>query len=105
MPLRYGGGIKTVEQALQIFKLGIEKVAISSSAVFNPNIIREIANIVGKQSVVTVIDVKKKNLVVNMICIHTMVKINLYYLPLNLEAGRNNLVAEKLLSTPLTKMD
>ena len=60
MPLCYGGGIKTVEQALEIFKLGIEKVAISSSAVFNPNIIREIANIVGKQSVVTVIDVKKK---------------------------------------------
>lgn len=60
MPLCYGGGIKTVEQAQQIFSLGVEKVAVSSLAVESPEIITAIADRVGKQSVVVVIDVKKK---------------------------------------------
>ncbi len=60
MPLCYGGGIKTKQQALKIFKLGVEKIAISSAAIDNPKIISEIANIVGNQSVVIVIDVKKR---------------------------------------------
>jgi cyclase len=58
MPLCYGGGIKTVEQAQKIFSLGVEKVAISSQAVNSPYLIREIARRVGKQSIVVVIDVK-----------------------------------------------
>ena len=60
MPLCYGGGVKTVEQALQIFSLGVEKIAISSSAIENPVLISQIAERVGRQSVITVIDVKKK---------------------------------------------
>ena len=59
MPLCYGGGIKTAEQAQRIFSLGVEKVALSSIAVEQPELITEIANIVGNQSVVIVIDVKK----------------------------------------------
>jgi cyclase len=58
MPLCYGGGIKTVEQAQKIFSLGVEKVAISSQAVNSPSLIREIGRRVGKQSIVVVIDVK-----------------------------------------------
>lgn len=60
MPLCYGGGIKTAEQAQRIFALGVEKISISSIAVQNPEIITEIANVVGNQSVVVVLDVKKK---------------------------------------------
>lgn len=60
MPLCYGGGIKSVEQAQRLFGLGIEKIAVSSIAVQNPDIITEIASRVGKQSVVVVLDVKKK---------------------------------------------
>jgi cyclase len=59
MPLCYGGGIKTVEQAQRIFGLGVEKIAVSSIAVKNPNIISEMASRVGNQSVVVVLDVKK----------------------------------------------
>jgi cyclase len=36
MPLCYGGGVKTVEQAKKIISLGVEKIAISSEAIFNP---------------------------------------------------------------------
>jgi imidazole glycerol-phosphate synthase subunit HisF len=60
MPLCYGGGVKTVEQAQKIFGLGIEKIALSAAVVQNPSLITEIANRVGSQSVIVVIDVKKK---------------------------------------------
>jgi cyclase len=60
MPLCYGGGIKTAEQAQKIFALGVEKIAISSIVIETPEIITEIANVVGNQSVVVVLDVKKK---------------------------------------------
>lgn len=60
MPLCYGGGVKTVDQAHKIFSLGVEKIAISSAAIENPKLITEMANRVGNQSVVVVIDVKKK---------------------------------------------
>jgi cyclase len=60
MPLCYGGGIKTPEQAKRIISLGVEKVAISSSAVENPNLISQIADEIGRQSVVVVLDVKKR---------------------------------------------
>lgn len=59
MPLAYGGGIKTLEQAIKIFKIGIEKIAINSAAHHNLKLITEIATIYGSQAVVGVIDVKK----------------------------------------------
>jgi cyclase len=60
MPLCYGGGIKFLEQAQKIFSLGIEKIALSSSAIINPKLISEIAERVGSQSVIVVLDVKKR---------------------------------------------
>lgn len=60
MPLCYGGGVKTVEQAQKIFGLGIEKIALSSAVLHNPELISQIANRVGAQSVIVVLDVKKK---------------------------------------------
>lgn len=62
MPLCYGGGVKTVEQAMKIISLGAEKIAISSLAVENTSIISDISEAVGTQSVVVIIDVKKKKL-------------------------------------------
>jgi imidazole glycerol-phosphate synthase subunit HisF len=60
MPLCYGGGVKTVEQARKIISLGAEKVAISSAALENPALVSQIADAVGRQSVVVILDVKKK---------------------------------------------
>ena len=60
MPLCYGGGIKTVEEAKAIFCLGVEKIAVSSIAVENPEIVAKIAELVGNQSVIVVLDVKKR---------------------------------------------
>jgi len=60
MPICYGGGIKTLVQAQKIFSLGIEKIALSSAAIENPNLISDISECVGSQSVVVVLDVRKK---------------------------------------------
>jgi cyclase len=62
MPLCYGGGIKTPGQAKRIIGLGVEKVAISSAAVENPALITQISHEIGRQSVVVVLDVKKRML-------------------------------------------
>ena len=60
MPLCYGGGVKTVEQAQKIFGLGIEKIALSTAVLQNPELITQIADRVVAQSVILVLDVKKK---------------------------------------------
>lgn len=60
MPICYGGGIKNPDQAQKILNLGVEKVAISSAIFSEPNIIESIAENIGSQSVVAVLDVKKK---------------------------------------------
>lgn len=59
MPVAYGGGIKTHKQALTLINLGIEKIIISSKATREPQFVSELSEIVGSQSVVVCIDVKK----------------------------------------------
>lgn len=59
MPLCYGGGIKTPEEALKLVNLGVEKVAMSSALVDQPSLAKEMADAVGQQSVVAVLDIKK----------------------------------------------
>mgnify|MGYP001457606753 CR=1 FL=1 len=59
MPLCYGGGVKTVNDAKEIIRLGVEKVSVSSAAIENPQLVSEIANEIGSQSISVVIDYKK----------------------------------------------
>jgi cyclase len=59
MPLCYGGGVKNIEQMKKIYALGVEKISLSSSAVLNPELIKEAASIFGNQSVIVTVDVKK----------------------------------------------
>jgi imidazole glycerol-phosphate synthase subunit HisF len=60
MPLCYGGGVKTAEQAKAIIGLGVEKVALSAAVLENPALVTQIADEIGNQSVVVVLDVKKR---------------------------------------------
>tara|TARA_B100000963_G_scaffold143536_1_gene125041 strand:+ start:876 stop:1637 length:762 start_codon:yes stop_codon:yes gene_type:complete len=59
MPLCYGGGIKNVDDAKRVFDLGLEKICLNTASLENPQIIKDIANIFGSQSLVISIDVKK----------------------------------------------
>lgn len=79
MPLCYGGGVKTAKQAEKIICMGVEKVAISSVAIENPSIVSEFASAVGSQSVVAIIDVRKKNGILNKgyeVCTHNATKVH-----------------------------
>ena len=59
IPLAYGGGISTIDEVKQLFYLGVEKVIFNHQAVHNKNLISAAARMVGSQSVVVSIDVKK----------------------------------------------
>lgn len=62
MPLGYGGGITTIEQVRRIIGIGIEKIVINTAAVERTALITEAADVIGSQSVVVSIDVKKTGL-------------------------------------------
>ena len=59
MPLCYGGCVRSVDDALRILSLGVEKVALSSGVVQRPELVAQIAREVGNQSVVVVLDLKR----------------------------------------------
>jgi cyclase len=60
MPLCYGGGVTTAEQASRIIDLGVEKVSVSAAAVADPALLTRMAEAIGRQSVVAVLDVRRK---------------------------------------------
>jgi len=59
MPFAYGGGIKTLDQAARLFKIGVEKVILNTAALKTPQLIHDIATRFGAQSIVVSIDVKR----------------------------------------------
>lgn len=59
MPLCYGGGIRSADDARTLFSLGVEKVALQSAVLRSPEIVGEIAGWAGEQAVVVSIDVKR----------------------------------------------
>lgn len=59
MPLCYGGGIRTLEQARRIVACGVEKIAVNSMAIERPDLLRELSDELGASSVVASIDVKR----------------------------------------------
>ena len=56
MPLAFGGGVRTLEDAVQIISGGAEKVVINTAAVENQGLIEEIASKYGSQAVTVAID-------------------------------------------------
>ncbi len=59
MPLCYGGGIHTIEQASVLFSIGIEKISLQSAAYEDLTLISRLADKFGKQSILVSVDVKK----------------------------------------------
>lgn len=62
IPMCYGGGVSKLEHFEQIFRLGIEKVAVNAAATGGMVLITEAARIFGSQSVVVGIDVRRSML-------------------------------------------
>ncbi len=59
MPLCYGGGVRSVADALAVVGAGVEKVAVNHAALRDPALVSALADALGRQSVVVGIDVKK----------------------------------------------
>jgi len=60
MPVAYGGGIRSADEAAAILAIGIEKIVVNTQAVADPQIVHEMSRRFGSQSVVVAIDVKRK---------------------------------------------
>lgn len=59
MPLCYGGGINSIDQARRLFSSGIEKVSVNTAADRNPSLLTELASMFGRQAVVASVDVSR----------------------------------------------
>ncbi|WP_298309266.1 imidazole glycerol phosphate synthase subunit HisF [Flavobacterium sp.] len=59
IPFTVGGGIQSVEDARLLLQSGADKVSINSAAVLNPELITQISDAFGIQSLVVAIDIKK----------------------------------------------
>src|SRR5215510_38338 len=59
MPLTVGGGIKSVDDMFTMLRAGADKISINSSALANPELIRQGAEKFGSQCIVASIDAKK----------------------------------------------
>lgn len=61
IPLTVGGGIRSVDDVQKALKAGADKVAINSSALKRPELIKEAAQKFGSQCIVVAIDAKKRD--------------------------------------------
>lgn len=59
MPIGYGGGVRTCDQARRLFSLGVEKVVVTSAAMADPVLLRRLSDEFGSQSIVAGIDVRR----------------------------------------------
>ena len=60
IPITVGGGIRSVEDAWELFRCGADKVAINTAAIANPDLITQISKRFGNQAVVVSIEAKAK---------------------------------------------
>jgi imidazole glycerol-phosphate synthase subunit HisF len=60
IPLTVGGGVRKVQDVRRLLNAGADKVSINTSAVTNPELVREASGVVGNQAIVVAIDAKKK---------------------------------------------
>ena len=59
VPFTIGGGIRSLEDAQAVLDAGADKVSVNSAALERPDLIDELANVLGAQCVVLAIDAKE----------------------------------------------
>jgi len=62
MPLTVGGGVRTLEDIKKLLRSGADKVSINTSAVENPDFVKEAADKFGSQCIVVAVDAKSSNI-------------------------------------------
>ena len=59
IPLTVGGGVRTLEDARRLLRVGADKVSVNSAAVLRPEIVDEVAATFGAQCMVLGMDVRR----------------------------------------------
>jgi cyclase len=59
IPLTVGGGVRTLEDARRLLRVGADKVSVNSAAVGDPGLIDELSDTFGAQCVVLGMDVRR----------------------------------------------
>jgi cyclase len=59
IPLTVGGGVRAVEDVRRLLNAGADKISMNSSAVANPQLVRDAADKYGSQCIVVAIDAKR----------------------------------------------
>ncbi|HLI01313.1 MAG TPA: imidazole glycerol phosphate synthase subunit HisF [Acidimicrobiales bacterium] len=60
IPLTVGGGVRTLEDARRLLRVGADKVSVNSAAVARPELVSEIATEFGAQCAVVGVDVRRR---------------------------------------------
>ncbi len=61
IPVTVGGGIRSVDDALNLFKSGADKIAINTGAIKSPELLNDLIKRFGSQAIVLSIEAKKKD--------------------------------------------
>ena len=61
IPFTVGGGIRSVEDARQILRLGADKVSLNTAAVIRPDLISDVSKEFGNQCVVVAVDSRRSD--------------------------------------------
>jgi len=64
VPVQVGGGIRTVDDALNLINIGAERVILGTSAVKNPDIVEDLSSKVGKEKIMVALDAKDGKVVI-----------------------------------------
>lgn len=64
VPVQVGGGIRTVDDALNLIKVGAKRVILGTSAVKNPDIVEELSSKVGSEKIMVALDAKDGKVVI-----------------------------------------
>jgi len=62
IPLTVGGGVRKADDVRRLLNAGADKVSINTTAVTNPDVVREAASRFGSQAIVVAIDAKQVSL-------------------------------------------
>jgi phosphoribosylformimino-5-aminoimidazole carboxamide ribotide isomerase len=64
VPVQLGGGIRTVDDAANLLDLGVEKVILGTMAVENPEMVNQLSDEYGSDSIIVALDSKNSEVVV-----------------------------------------
>jgi cyclase len=61
MPLTVGGGVRTLDDVRKLLDCGADKISVNTTAINNPQFVRDASNKCGSQCIVVAIDARKKS--------------------------------------------